>query len=150
MSWCLMSSDVIWHIRDKLWPMPKHGSIKSAYVRCMRVLAVTCHLHFLAEWPGSFTYYCGNTDGMDTEVRVSTESWPWIRKFSRCLCWDSNLRPFDHESVAPLLSYPWFPGIRIVLDMTRHISSLFLTLLDDDLYWASLVHVSFSCRWCYR
>ena len=38
-----MSSDVIWHIRDKLWPMPKHGSIKSTYVRC---LAVTCHLHF--------------------------------------------------------------------------------------------------------
>ena len=27
MSWCLMSSDVIWHIRDKLWRMPKHGSI---------------------------------------------------------------------------------------------------------------------------
>ena len=22
MSWCLMSSDVSWHIRDKLWPMP--------------------------------------------------------------------------------------------------------------------------------
>ena len=37
MSWCLLSSDVIWHIRDKLWPMPKHGSIKSTYVRCMRV-----------------------------------------------------------------------------------------------------------------
>ena len=28
MKWCLMSSDVSWHIRDKLWPMPKHGSIK--------------------------------------------------------------------------------------------------------------------------
>ena len=27
MSWCLMSSDVSWHIRDKLWPMLKHGSI---------------------------------------------------------------------------------------------------------------------------
>ena len=27
MSWCLMSSDVNWHIRDKLWPMLKHGSI---------------------------------------------------------------------------------------------------------------------------
>ena len=37
MSWCLMPSDVIWHIRDKLWPIPKHGSIKSTYVRCMRV-----------------------------------------------------------------------------------------------------------------
>ena len=25
---CLMSSDISWHIiRDKLWPMPKHGSI---------------------------------------------------------------------------------------------------------------------------
>ena len=24
---CLMSSDVSWHIRDKLWSMPKHGSI---------------------------------------------------------------------------------------------------------------------------
>ena len=37
MSWCLMSTDVIWHIRDKLWPMPKHSSIKAIYVRCMRV-----------------------------------------------------------------------------------------------------------------
>ena len=27
----LMSSDVSWHIRDKLWPTPKHGSI-SLYV----------------------------------------------------------------------------------------------------------------------
>ena len=27
MKWCLMSSDDSWHIRDKLWPMPKHGSV---------------------------------------------------------------------------------------------------------------------------
>ena len=27
MKCCLMSSDVSWHIRDKLWPMPKHGAI---------------------------------------------------------------------------------------------------------------------------
>ena len=27
MKWCLMSSDVRWHIRDKLCPMPKHGSV---------------------------------------------------------------------------------------------------------------------------
>ena len=25
--WCLTSSDVSWHIRDKLRPMPKHGSV---------------------------------------------------------------------------------------------------------------------------
>ena len=42
LSWCLMSSDVIWHIRDKLWPMPKHGSIRKVYA----CLAVTGHLHF--------------------------------------------------------------------------------------------------------
>ena len=42
LSWCLMSSDVIWHIRDKLWPMPKHGSIR----KVCACLAVTCHLHF--------------------------------------------------------------------------------------------------------
>ena len=42
LSWCLMSSDVIWHIRDKLWPMLKHGSIRKVYA----CLAVTCHLHF--------------------------------------------------------------------------------------------------------
>ena len=42
LSWCLMSSDVIWHIRDKLWPMPKHGSIRKVYA----CLAVTWHLHF--------------------------------------------------------------------------------------------------------
>ena len=27
MKWCFMSSDVMRHIRDKLWPMPKHGAI---------------------------------------------------------------------------------------------------------------------------
>ena len=27
MKCCLVSSDVSWHIRDKLWPMPKHGSL---------------------------------------------------------------------------------------------------------------------------
>ena len=27
MKYCLLSSDVIWHIRNKLWPMPKRGSV---------------------------------------------------------------------------------------------------------------------------
>ena len=27
MKCCLVSSDISWHIRDKLWPMPKHGPI---------------------------------------------------------------------------------------------------------------------------
>ena len=36
--------------------------------------------------------------GMDTEIRVSTESWPWRRKFSCRSCRDLNPWPFNHES----------------------------------------------------
>ena len=71
MSWCLMSSDVIWHIRDKLWPMPKHGSIKSTYIRCMRVLAVTCHLHF---WQNDRDFLCAT---------VVTRGWNGYRNKSQ-------------------------------------------------------------------
>ena len=64
-------------------------------------LAVTCHLHFWAGWPGSFTCCCGkHGDGTDTEIRVSTKSRPWRRKFSRRSCRGSDPRPFNHESGA--------------------------------------------------
>ena len=43
MKWCLMSSDVSWHIRDKLWPMPKHGSI-ILYVHWNQRTAQDVHL----------------------------------------------------------------------------------------------------------
>ena len=47
----------------------------------------------LAEWPGSFTCHCGDTD---TEC-VSTESSLRRRTFFRCFCWNSNSQLFDHE-----------------------------------------------------
>ena len=55
----------------------------------------------LAEWPRSFTCYCGNM-GVEwiLKIRDSTECWPWRRKFSRCSCRDSNPQPFNHESGA--------------------------------------------------
>ena len=41
---------------------PVYSSIPSLIRRLHVCLAVTCHLlSVLAEWPGSFTYYCGNT-----------------------------------------------------------------------------------------
>ena len=45
-------------------------------------------------------------------MRVSTESWPWIRKFSRRSSRDSNPRPFNHESGALTteLSPPQYSG----------------------------------------
>ena len=54
----------------------------------------------LAEWPGSFTCYCGNTGVERIPKWVSTESQPWRRKFSRCSSRDSNPRPLNHESGA--------------------------------------------------
>ena len=54
----------------------------------------------LAEWPGSFTCYCGSTGVERIPNWVSTQSWPWRRKLSRRSCRDSNLRPFNHESGA--------------------------------------------------
>ena len=48
-----------------------------------------------------FTCYCGNT-GVERipKIRVSTESRPWRRKFSRRSSRDSNPRPYNHESGA--------------------------------------------------
>ena len=61
----------------------------------------------LAECLASFTCYCGNMgpDGMDTKIRISTESWPLRRKFSWCSCRESNTHPFSHGSVTLLPSY---------------------------------------------
>ena len=65
-------------------------------------LAVTYHLHF---WQNDrdllrATVVKRGWNGTDTEIRVSTESRPWRRKFSRRSCRDSNPRPFNHESGA--------------------------------------------------
>ena len=47
-------------------------SCKTTYVRSLCVFSCNLPPALLADWPGSFTYYCGGTD---TEIRVSTESW---------------------------------------------------------------------------
>ena len=52
----------------------------------------------LADWSECFTCYCSNMGGgTDTEVTVSTESWPWRRKLSRWYCQDLNPQPFGHK-----------------------------------------------------
>ena len=43
--------------------------------------------------------------GIDTEIRVSTESWPWRRIVFCRSWWDSNPQPFNFESSALPLSY---------------------------------------------
>ena len=64
-------------------------------------LAVTCHLHFWQndrDLLGATAVTRGG--GMDTEIRVSIESQPWRRKFSRRSSRDLNPWPFNHESGA--------------------------------------------------
>ena len=64
-------------------------------------LVVICHLHF---WQNDQDLLHATVvtrgGGMDTETRVSTESWPSRRKFSHCSYWDTNPRPFDYKSGA--------------------------------------------------
>ena len=80
--------------------------ISSHIYRVCVYLAVTCHLHF---WQGDLEFLGATAvtlGGTDTEIRLSTECLPWRRKLFSSSCWDWNPRPFDHESVALLLSYP--------------------------------------------
>ena len=60
-------------------------------------LAVTCHLRFWQNDWGLLRATAVTRGWMDTEIRVSTESWPWRRKFSRRSSRDSNPWPFNHE-----------------------------------------------------
>ena len=63
------------------------------------VCVFSCNLPpaLLAEWPESFTCYCGNTEVERILKWVSPESRPWRRKFSRRTSRGSNPRPFNHE-----------------------------------------------------
>ena len=63
-------------------------------------LAVTCHLHFWQNDRDFLRATAVTQDDTDTEIRVSTESGPWRRIFSRHSSRDSNPRPFNHESGA--------------------------------------------------
>ena len=63
-------------------------------------LAVTCHLLFWQNDRDLLRVTAVTRGGTDTKIRVSTENWPWRRKFSRRSCRDSNPGPFDHESDA--------------------------------------------------
>ena len=59
---------------------------------------------------------------MDTEIRISTESRPWRRKFTRRSSRDSNPRPFNHESGAlttELFPPPQYDGVCVQSDSVQ-------------------------------
>ena len=58
-------------------------------------LAVTCHLHiWQIDWDLLRATAVTQGWNMDTEIRVSTESWLWRRQFCHCSCRDLNPWPF--------------------------------------------------------
>ena len=63
-------------------------------------LATTFHRHFWQTDRDLVRTIVVTRDGTDTKRRVSTENWPWRRKFSCRSCQESNLRPFSHKSGA--------------------------------------------------
>ena len=74
-------------------------SLHASHIRKMYAcLAVICHLHFWQNDRGLLRA-TAVTRGWIPKW-VSTEGWPWRRKFSRRSCRYSNPRPFDHESGA--------------------------------------------------
>ena len=74
--------------------------IQSHIRKVYACLAVTCHLHFWQNDRDLLRATAVTRGGTDTEIRDSTESWPWRRKLSRHSSRDSNPRPFNHESGA--------------------------------------------------
>ena len=86
-----------------LWTPYNHAPcqfMQSHICKVHAYLAVTCHLHF---WQNDRDLLCATAvtrGGMETEIRVSTENWPWRRKFSRHSCRDLNPQLFSHESGA--------------------------------------------------
>ena len=63
-------------------------------------LGVTCHLHSWQNVRCLLRATAVTRGWNDYQIRASTQSYPWRRKFSRRSYWDSNSHPFDHESSA--------------------------------------------------
>ena len=63
---------------------------------CVSVSVSGCSIAYSDLW--SDLHFFSPGGGMDTKIRVSTESWPWRRKFTSRSCRDLNPQPFDHES----------------------------------------------------
>ena len=145
-----------------------HRNMHQFPVSFIPSLMLVCFLLpvLLAEWPVSFSRYCGKQEGgTDTEIGVSTKSWPWRRKLYRRLCQDSNTRPFDHESGAlttepsPLItSLPIFiklwhnyvHGTRALISLSLSLSLFFFFFfcsVQDGIYALGKAH-NYALRPC--
>ena len=85
--------------------LPSHHTTMHYVTSCEGACVFSCNLPPapLEKWPRSFkslsaTAVARGWNGCTkVRLRVSTESWPWRRKFSCRSCRDSDLWPFSHE-----------------------------------------------------
>ena len=71
--------------------------MQSHVLKVCACLAVTCHLHF---WQNDRDLLCATAVTQDTEIRVSTESWPWRRKSPAA---PAGIRTRDLSITSPVL-----------------------------------------------
>ena len=90
-------------------PVGSGTLIQVIYVGRMRVLAVTCHLHFWQNDRGLLRATAVTRGETHTEITVSTRI--WRRKLSLHSCPESNPRTSDHKSAALPLSYSRCPHL---------------------------------------
>ena len=87
-------------------------SMQSHIRKVHACLAVTYHLHFGQNNRDLLRAPHGG--GTDTEIRLSTESRPWIRKFSRRSCRDSPFpSPFPSRVRCSSLTTELFPPLYV-------------------------------------
>ena len=102
------------------------ATIRSHIRRMYLCLALNCHLHI---WQEDLDLLRATAVTQAVEripkMRVSTESWPWRRKFARCSCRDSNPGPSDHESAVLTLSCPRFSCVHLCRSACEH-KSMFM------------------------
>ena len=66
-------------------------------------LAVTCHLHLWQNDRDLLRATAVTLGGTDTEIRVSTESWPWRRKILNSPAAPAGIRTHDLSVTSPAL-----------------------------------------------
>ena len=136
-----------------------------SHIRKMHAcLAVTCHLHFWQNdrdllratsavtrgWNGYRNKSQHRKLTQDVKHHVYYYFWPRRRKFSRRSCRDSNPRPFNHESGAPLtteLSPPRFPSFRT--SPVRVLENCFCGIVRERQYNRTLNPWFVSQLWSY-
>ena len=92
--------------------------IQSRTGRVHMYLAVTCTCTFGKMTGIFYELLQQHRGGTDTEMRVSTESWPWRKKFSHFSSRDSNPGLFNHESRALTTELmPTPPFLRLTLNL---------------------------------